>query len=112
MNREQILEKLRLQDQHRDVLQRMKRSSSEQEYRELTAELARIQREAAALQPKRKPGRPRLSAPRSRRSQRKGTLGQQAEARALRASLAGLMAQVRKIKRQFAELASRGGPSK
>lgn len=111
MNREQMLLALKLKDRYAALGREMRTCSDNRRYLAISAEMADIRAERAALEPKRPVGRPRVRAVGVRRTQAKGTQVQQVRARNLRRRREAAMAELAAIKAEFDDLAMHGGAS-
>lgn len=112
MSNDRLMARLRLKDRYKVLCDQIKRCQDRQKCLEISAEMAAVRREAAALEPKRPRGRPRKRPAGTYRSKAKGTPSVQSAARVLRKRRAIAMAEVREVQAQFDQLARLGGPTK
>jgi hypothetical protein len=114
VNKQDILRKIRLKDEHEQLKkQLLAGKQSLEEDAQISERMAAIRRIVGELETKRKPGRPRvrpIGTPRP--SQRVGTPNQQAEARGLRKRINAAKQEIETCRRAFANLAGRGGPKR
>lgn len=111
MNREQMLLALKLKDRYK-ALSKFLKHAAPSEAVAISAEMADIRAQQAALKPKRPRGRPRVRPIGVPRNFAKGTEAQQIRARTLRSERAKLLKQLAIVQSAFDELAAHGGPSR
>lgn len=111
MNREQMLLALKLKDRYKELCKFLKHAAPSEAVA-ISAEMADIRAQRAALEPKRPRGRPRVRPVGVPRNFAKGTEAQQARARTLRKRRDAAQQELATIQQCFDELAEHGGPSR
>jgi hypothetical protein len=112
MNREQMLLALKLKDRYKALMNELKVCNDHERYLAVSAEMASVRAERAALEPKRPVGRPRVRPVGVPRNFAKGTPSQQARARGLRKRRDAAQQELAAVQAEFDELAAHGGPSR